>query len=537
MAVVAAMAIAASITGIRNGFAYDDVHVIVKNPDLHTLSHFWNLFFVSYWRPEYGSFLYRPLTSIGFAVQWIAGNGSPLPFHVVSILLYAACSIALYRLALAVAPARAAIAAAIIFAIHPLHVEAVANVTGQSELWVALLLVVAVDYYVRLRRTRLPDWRDIATLGAIYLVACGFKEHAIVLPGLIAAAELTVVPDRRSLGARFRSLLPLVVVLVVVAAVFVTIRQSILIGVADDSTSPLLKGQGFSARLFTMLSVVMEWVRLFVWPADLSADYSFSRLRVYSSFDPVMIPGILALVGAFVIAFVVRATHRAFTFGMSWAGLALLIPSNLVVVTGFVLAERTLFMASFGIAICLGVCVNELWKAVEGSSRVVRYVVAGALLLAAGSFMTRSLTRNPVWRDNETLFRQTVEDVPGSGRAHWMLAAHLFEHKQMREALQEMNLAVVLGGQNDFFMLGYAGDMFATSGRCPRALKFYLRAMELNPDDVRVRANTARCLVVLDRPQEAKAVVMAAGDPIVRDPRLADVARSADSLERVLAAR
>jgi hypothetical protein len=532
MALVAALAIAASITGLTNSFAYDDVHVIVRNPDLHTLEKVWHLFFVSYWRPEYGAFLYRPLTSVGFAVQWVIGGGSPLPFHLLNILLYAACSVALYHLARTFVPQRAAIIAGVVFAVHPLHVEAVANVSGQGELWVALLMIVTVDYYVRLRRTRTPNWRDVAIIATAYLVGCGFKEHAIILPGLLVGAELILVDDGRRWAARARAHLPLLVAMVFVAGAFVAARHAVLLGVSDDSTSPLLRGQPFGTRLFTMLSVVMEWVRLFVWPADLSADYSFSRLRVYTGFSPVMIPGLLALAGASWLAVAVRRSNRGFTFGMFWAGVALLIPSNLMVVTGFVLAERTLFLATVGIAICIGTGLHEVFKVAARSRTLTRGLVTAVVLLVLAASLARSMTRSTVWHDNDRLFRQTIDDAPSSGRAHWMLAAHLLENKKMPEALEEMDLAIALGGRNDAFMLGYGGDLFATAGRCPRAIVLYRRALELTPDNVRLRANASRCLLLLGRPADAKAIALGGGKHARRDVRLQNFAFIADSVQR-----
>ena len=530
--IVAVLAVAASISGLLNGFAFDDNAVIVKNPALHTLSGVWRLFFASYWRPEFGSFLYRPLTSIGFALQWTIGGGAPIVFHAVSIGLYAACSVVMLRLARKVVSPRAALLAAVAFAVHPVHVEAVANVSGQGELWVALVALSIVNRYVAIRKNRMPGAKDVAVLSVAYLAACAFKEHAIVIPALIVAAELTVVPDARRITERVRALVPLFVFMALAGLVFVLVRHAILLGVSDDSTSPLLRGAGFSARLFTMLSIVLEWVRLFLWPASLSADYSFSRLRVYESVDAVMIPGLLVLFGAVAIAFLLRKSQQGFTFGVAWAGIALLIPSNLIVLTGFVLAERTLFLASVGIAICIGVGVDAILKAVHDSSLPARRMVTAALLAIAGAGVARSFTRSPVWHDNEKLFRQTVEDVPSSGRAHWMLAAELFDHKQRPEALEEMSLAVALGGKNDFFMLGYAGDMFATVRQCLTALTYYSRALELQPADVRVRVNAARCLLEIGKPVDAKAVAQAGIERSGADARLKNLIAIADSVAR-----
>src|SRR4029079_14975830 len=97
---IALLAVLASLSGIRNGFALDDVHIIFENHRVHALSEAWRFFGQTYWPPEEGASLYRPLTMLAFAVQWVVGNGSPLAFHLTNIVLYAAVSVALYRFAL-----------------------------------------------------------------------------------------------------------------------------------------------------------------------------------------------------------------------------------------------------------------------------------------------------------------------------------------------------------------------------------------------------------------------------------------------------
>ena len=530
--VIAIVALVVSISGLMNGFAFDDVHVIIKNPRLHTLAQPWGLFVETYWRAEMGSMLYRPLTMVVFAIQWVIGNGSPLPYHLTSILLYAVLSAAVYRLAELVMSRRAAFAAAAVFAVHPVHVEAVANVVGQAELWVALILVGLVAWYIRVRKDGTLGPRQTVLLALGYLAACSFKEHAIVLPALLLAAEFSVVEDSRSTGARLRALVPVFVAMGIAGAAFVFARYTVLHGVAIDSTAPILKGQAFGTRFFTMLGVVTEWVRLMVWPMSLSADYSYPRIRTHDSFEMSMLPAIAVLAGTAFIAWHFRKRFPVILFGVAWIGIALLIPSNLFVVTGFVLAERTLMLASVGFALCAGVVANLAMDAAATSGergRQLTMVFVGVALLAFG---VRSVTRSPVWHDNDTLFLQTVQDVPSSHRAHWMRAVDLAEKKRTAEALDEMDMAVVLGDQKDPLLLAYAGDMFAVNGHCPRAITLYRRALALAPGNIQLRANTSFCLVSIGKWQEAKAIALAAGDDS-RDLRLKQIVHTADSLELV----
>jgi hypothetical protein len=91
---VLAVALAASFTGLWNGFTYDDVPIIVDNVSVHDVRWPWEYFGESYWGSVRGNSLYRPLAVIAYSLQWAAGDGSAFPFHLVNILLYVATAAA-----------------------------------------------------------------------------------------------------------------------------------------------------------------------------------------------------------------------------------------------------------------------------------------------------------------------------------------------------------------------------------------------------------------------------------------------------------
>ena len=533
---IGCLALAASIGSLSNGFAFDDVHVILKNTGLHTLNAPLNLITGTYWPSELGSMLYRPSTSVVFALQWAAGNGSALSFHLVSVALYVALSIAVYRLALVMMPQRAAVVAAAIFAAHPVHVEAVANIVGQAELWVALIVVALVHWFIHIRRHGRLKSHHLAAFTLGYFVACGFKEHAIILPAILVAADFLVVGEKKTFERRARDLLPLMIAMAIGGALFLAVRYAVLHGVAVDSRAAILRHGSFTTRIFTMLSVVVEWVRLFVWPMSLSADYSYPRIRLHSGFEISMIPAVLVLLGTSWIGWTIRKRLSAASFGISWMGIALLIPSNILMVTGFVLAERTLMLPTVGFAICAGAAID--WALRQSASRRPVLQTAGVVaigLLICG-FTARSVTRNGVWRDNDRLFRQTVLDVPSSHRAHWMLAAHLKGTNRLPEALEEMDLAVALGDPKDPLLLAYAGDMFAMANRCPRAVTLYRRALTLAPANLRLRANTSHCLLVIGKLEEAKSVALSDTNAL-SDREIQQIVHAIDSVALARARR
>jgi len=233
------LAVASSGIGVANGFSYDDVYVIQKNAAVHSLHGWWKLFAQSYWPASWGGDGYRPMTMIAFAAQWVAGGGAPWVFHVVNIALYCAITVAMFWVASAVLPIGAAWIAAALFAVHPVHVEAVANTVGQSELSVAVLLTLAVGLFVR-RRNSGSGCAPLSngTMAAITLAfAIGLfaKEHAIVLPALLVAAECTVVADDRPLRARLVALRPFLLTLTLVAVAYLGVRAIVANSFATTS--------------------------------------------------------------------------------------------------------------------------------------------------------------------------------------------------------------------------------------------------------------------------------------------------------------
>ena len=130
---------------LSHQFVYDDLSVIVGNPRLHSIAN-WPEIVTSPWWPRG---LYRPFTSLTLAANWSLGPGAPFGFHLVNILLHAVATGLVGLLAMRLMPVPAALAAALLFAVHPVHVEAVANVVGRAEILATLWVLAAALLYLR----------------------------------------------------------------------------------------------------------------------------------------------------------------------------------------------------------------------------------------------------------------------------------------------------------------------------------------------------------------------------------------------------
>jgi protein O-mannosyl-transferase len=502
---VICLAVAASISGITNGFAFDDVHIIVSDNRTHSLAHWWNLFAQSYWPAAKGGDLYRPITMLGFAIQWAVGHGSPLPFHIVNIVLYVLVCAAFLGILLELLPEKAAWLGAALFAVHPLHVEVVANVVGQAELLAALFMLLALLVFLRARNRGNLSLRDTGLIVLLYALGCLSKEHAILLPLLLIAAELTVVKKDVSFRARVAAIRPLILALGATGLAFIWARTQVigLTAAAADESNALFFEQPYAVRAMTMSRVMLEWLRLFFWPAHLSADYSPRVIELVTgpSFEIVASLAILMAIAA--LAWMARRTAPAATFACLWTAIALMIPSNLLVPTGFVLAERTLFMASAGVMLAIAAVAAHF--SVRGADlsplarRMVLAAIAALLLLGVG----KSAFRQRVWRDDETIFAQTVIDAPASYKAHLAYAAMLFEKHQRKTAFEEIGLAHALF-PSDLDVLQYAAENYSAVEGCGSAVGLYARVLAVEPRRAETRVDLVRCLTAMGRYGDAR---------------------------------
>ena len=513
---VVALALAASLVGLRNDFTYDDRFIVLLNPVVHSLHRWWTLFAQSYWPQNWSGDGYRPLTMLAYAAEWVAGGGSPMVFHAANIVLYALVALIVFLVARELLPVWAAWIAAALFAVHPVHVEAVANVVGQAELIVALAVLVAALAYLRDRRSGDVRPGTAVLITFCFAAGCFAKEHGIVLPGLLLAAELTVIRDDRPLAERVRKLRPLYLALFAVALGFVVARARVL---SDHSFGGFAPYTPFSSlrisgpdRVLTAITVVPEWIRLLLWPAHLSSEYGPPQLAIAQGFSFTQLPGLALLGAVLLLGVVLRRRNPTASFGIAWVCVALLPSSNFILPAGIMLAERTLFLPSLGAMLLVGAVVAAVATRVEKESANRQRVrslasVAAALVLLAG--LSRSVLRTTVWRDNARLFAQAVIDSPDAYRAHYMLGAFHFESHDRRGGEAEYRRAMQLFPYDPAVSFNMA-EQYRNAGMCREAIPFYRWTRGLDPDYPVGRTQYAECFLEVAQYDSARTWILAA---------------------------
>src|SRR3984893_12050843 len=402
---------------LRNEFTMDDGIYVLRNPQVTNAS------VRGLFAPNKVSAVFRPLSFATFALNWRFGGAHPFGFHLFNLILHAVASLLLYLLLEALLgaspPARAvAFAAVLVFAVHPLHTEAVSSVVGRAELLAAGFLFAAWILH-------LGD-RQIPAL-ICFILALLSKESAVLFLPLLLAGDYALCKWK----PRLRYALIAGVTLVYLGLLWKV--QGGRFGQIDVSQldNPLA-GIPARWRILNALRVAWKYAGLHFYPAKLSCDYSFNTIPTYLDWRHTL-PALLATmaaVGAWIWAVWKRRSGLILAGGIYLGGFA--ATANILMPTGTIMGERLAYLPSAGF--CLLAALG--WNWLRGRQRTVAVAASAAIIAAFGM---RTMVRNLDWKDNMSLYSAGVHVSPGSAKMHgnlggeyqaavqWDLAASEYE--------------------------------------------------------------------------------------------------------------
>jgi protein O-mannosyl-transferase len=274
---------------------------------------------------------------------------------------------------------------------------------------------------------------------------------------------------------------------------YLAIRYSVLGGLGDDP-NPVIALLGAKSRVLTMLGVVPEWTRLLLWPARLAADYSPPQIAIFAAFASGLVPAVGILIGCVMLCVMGWRGARVTAFGILWVVVALFPVSNLVLRSGVIVAERTLFLPTIGAVLAVGATAAwaaARWRA-SASPRTAILLLPVIVVLALG--VVRSAARQRVWRTKDDFFRSVVEDAPLGYRAHYMHGMWLFEKGRRAEGERHVRAAIALFPYDAAPYTDLATE-YRKSGLCAPARQLYRRALDLGASRPEPRVGLIACLL------------------------------------------
>jgi hypothetical protein len=494
------IALAVGFAGLGNQFTLDDVALIQDNARVHSLANWPAIVSSPYWPPPWREDLYRPLMSLLHAVQYAVGGGSVFPFRLVSMLLYLSATLSVMRCAQRVlgedrGHVRSSLLAGVLFAAHPIHVEAVAQAVNQGELLITILACELLVTYVDARRQGPLSRAQWTRCALIIVAACLIKEHGLVFPGLLIVTEVLLVqaPDERWRWPHWKPLLPGLAACSAGVAAVLLVRRAVIGDLAGSFTAETLVGLSMPQRALTMLQVVPEWARLLLWPQHLRVDYGPDEFVASTGFGVREGLGLALLAAVVVTAWRLQRRHAVLTWCTACAAVALFPVSNVIVPSGILLAERTLCLTSAFFVIAVAAL---LAPTLSPGSQARRSVVAAVAVLAVLG-VARSVRRQSDWRNPVQLWKAASLEAPRSRRIAKA------RHDATESLIADFD-ARAASSDTPWVTLRESASLLHAMGDDSAAVRQFRRVVELHPDRRAATIDYAILLASLHRTADAQ---------------------------------
>jgi tetratricopeptide (TPR) repeat protein len=517
---LAAACVVSYANGLTGDFTYDDKAIVRDNARLRAPARLVSIFTTPYFGGPRGQGTgYRPVLLLSYAVQWWLHGGSAVGFHAVNLALHVLVTLLLARaLARIDVSDPVAFGAALVFAVHPLHVEAITSLVGRGEPLAAAFVLGVLLLTLRYRRERRSRWLFLALALVCFALGILSKESAAVAPLLVLLAYWRLESGRTL--ERLRKALTVGLPVYAGCGIFLAgsfaARWAVLGGVIKAPTFRIFELENPLAtlsageRASNAAAILFRYVGRLLVPLRLSADESGWSIPVARGLDPVGIAALLLGAAILVVAFAREREKRDLAFGVLFFAAAFATTANMFFAIGTILAERVAYLPSAGFALALSSVVLGARGAGAPSRRRTFLLVAIAV-----AYGVRTVARNPVWKDDETLFAETVRTSPGSAKAHYNLAWVSAEKGQLPLALEQYTRATQIYPRY-FDAWAGKGSVEQRLGRLSDAERSFRRSLEVRPD---YENGFFRLGVVLELEGDLAGAEKAFSDGLARNPK------------------
>ena len=465
---IAVVTIAVYWPVLQNGFIdFDDDDYVTMNmvvrQGLTLKGFFWafTTFHAGNWHPL--TWLSHMLDVELFGLNPLGHHASNLLLHTVNSLLLCAL---LYRLTGFIGRS---LIVALLFALHPLHVESVAWIAERKDLLSTLFWLLTMGAYIRYARTpSLGRYLPVFLLLALGLLA---KQMLVTLPLILLLMDYWPLNRQEKGGIRLLLIekLPLLALSGAASLVILRAHASVRALFQLDGGSILLHGGN------AFISYI-KYIGMMFWPTDLALFYPFQSAAV----TPLKVAGAIALLtGMTSVVLLQRKSRPYLLFGWFWYLITLIPVIGFVRVGGQALADRYTYIPLIGLFMIV------VWGGAELEVKGrfgLRAAIAGVATIVIALLSLLTVAQIRTWVNSYELFDHALAVVEGNWLAHNNMGIFLSQHNRNDEALRHFRESVRLNpdGAVGFRNLGNAYQM---AGNSSEAMAAFCEAVRLNPDD------------------------------------------------------
>lgn len=496
---------------IGHGFVLDDIAVIENNrfvqegfggiPDL-----FSTFYWKGFWDANAG--LYRPLSMVMFAIEWVISPNNPGIHHFVNVLLYALTVGLLFKLLLKLLPNYSvwvSFAITLIFMVHPSHTEVVANIKSRDEILCFLFFLLTFSNLLKARNGKTVDIVKTVLL----FFACLLSKEAGIMYLPIFGLYFWIV-KKESITLVLKKLVPLIIL----GIAWFALHQMVI---HSDPTPPiqytyhdnsLVACEGGS-RYATGIGILGRYFIETITPLNLSYDYSYNQIPCLNFSSLPVIGTLLFIILSAAIVYKTRKTKPEIAFGILFFFITIALVTNVFSLIGTTYANRLIYAPSLGIIISLVIGVFYLFKA----QQIEKWQSGGVWfsLVVGIIFSIQTIQRNKAWESNETLFTADVQNSPNSARVHFNYGVLKMNTDQLDSIAGQQQLLIAASSFKkavsidslDAGSYTNLGVTYYRLNQLKQSITYTKKAIALNPNDTSLYSNLGDVYFFLEDYEQA----------------------------------
>ncbi|XP_027007329.1 protein O-mannosyl-transferase TMTC1 isoform X1 [Tachysurus fulvidraco] len=552
-ALIAACALCYS-NSLWGEFVHDDVWAIVNNPDVRPGSSMRSIFTNDFWGKRMADNTshksYRPLCVLTFKMNIVLGGMTPFYFHVVNVCLHCAVTALLMHTCkhYVFRDARLAFLTALLFAVHPIHTEAVSGIVGRADVLACMLFLLAFLSYIRSvsacsESDCFPSMASPCSLALCVLLGTSsmlVKETGVTVFGVCVLYDGLVLCRKPLVShlSRFR-LKELIRIswpfirrtcVISVYVIFILCARLWVMGGSMPLFSEQDNPASFSPFLLTRFLTYCYLLAFNAWlllaPIVLCYDWQVGSIPLVESLwdlrnmAAVMLAlGLLALC-LHCVTSLQKMEGREVLVGILFLVFPFIPATNLFFRVGFVVAERVLYMPSMGYCILVVHGLNRLCAVL---SRLGAAALTVSMLLLILLFSWKTVQQNEIWLSREALFRSGIQTLPHNAKVHYNYANFLKDKGQNQAAIHHYKTALRLYPRHASAM----NNLGTLTHDTKEAELYYWKALDINPQHNRALFNLGNLLKSQGKEEKAEHMLK---ESIRFGPQFADAYSSLASL-------
>lgn len=477
---------------LENQFTNWDDSMIYQNPTIKDLT--WKNLIQMFTLVKANN--YQPLRMLSYAVDYHFWKLNPIGYHLTNIFFYILACIMVFLTLRCLSSGlrekaspgsheRIALFGSLIFAVHPVHVEAVTWLAARKEVLQGFFFFLAFYLYLRVRE--IAGRRRTLYLGVVFLAAALAilsKPSAVVFPAAILVYEISQREVKwRDFIRTHRIFLPF---LVLMSLVFATILIKVM---WEAGGVKPFRGGSFFNNLLVSFYIFIYNIKLLFLTMNYSAAYTIPISNPVLSLDTSIFVGLTFLLFAFSLWSLKKT--KVFFFSL-FLFFVTMTPYLNVIPISTLLADRYVFISSLSYCFLIGIGFDKLYnyriKRFSDNFFKLLSIAIFIFLLSCYSYMT--MHQNQIWKNSYTLWADAVEKSPGSNTANAMMGVVYMDLGMDEKAAEYLEKAVQILSY-DYQSRNNLGIVYGKLDKPEKALKELITAIYLKPEDDSMKINLA----------------------------------------------